>query len=144
VRAVRYAEIDIEVRVVMAKNVFDKLKPILTGGLRQETKKKVVKTLIRSVVTYASETRTLWKADVSKLEASEICLLRCVERIRWVDRRTCARLESLLQTTLEGRMEGTQPRGRKRIRMVGDIRNGSTYAEMKRRAKNREEWRVAL
>jgi len=55
-----YAEKDIRVQVAMAKNVFGRLKPILTGGLRQETKKNLVKT---------SETWTLRKADVTKLEA---------------------------------------------------------------------------
>jgi len=43
------------------------------------------------------------------------------------------RHETLLHTTLEGQIEGTQPRGRKRIRMVDDIRNGSIYAKMKTR-----------
>jgi len=43
-----------------------------------------------------------------------------------------------LQSTLEGRMEGEQPRGRKRIRMMDDIRKGSTYAVMRRRVENRE------
>jgi len=32
------------------------------------------------------------------------------------------------------------PRGRKRIKMVDDIMTG-TYAQMKRRAEDREEWR---
>jgi len=46
---------DIEVRASIAKKAFGKLKPILTGGLRQEMRKKLVKSLNRSLVTYASE-----------------------------------------------------------------------------------------
>ena len=34
------------VRLGIAKNVFTHLKPILTGRFRQETKKKLVKTLV--------------------------------------------------------------------------------------------------
>jgi len=44
----------------------------------------------------------------------------------------------MLRTVLEGRMKRKRPRGRKRIEMVDDIMNG-TYAQMKRRAEDREE-----
>jgi len=47
--------------------------------------------------------------------------------------------ENMLRTVLEGRMKGKRPRGRKRIKMVDDIMTG-TYAQMKRRAEDREEW----
>jgi len=46
----------------------------------------------------------------------------------------------MLRTGLEDRMKGKRPRGRKRIKMVDDIMTG-TYAQMKRRAEDREEWR---
>jgi len=45
----------------------------------------------------------------------------------------------MLRTVLEGRMKGKRPRERKRIKMVDDIMN-STYAQMKRRAEDREKW----
>jgi len=50
------------------------------------------------------------------------------------------RHENMLPNVLEGRMKGKRPRGRKRIKMVDGIMNG-TYAQMKRRAEDREEWR---
>ena len=53
------SEKDTRVRIGIAKNVFTK--PILTGGLKQATKKKLVKTLVWSVVTYAAETWTINK-----------------------------------------------------------------------------------
>jgi len=96
-------------------------------------------------------------------------LWRCMERVRWTGGMTNAevlaiaketpglmemrrrekhqqighvvRHESLLQTNLEGRMEEMRPKGWKRIRMVDDIINGSTYTEMKSRVENREESR---
>jgi len=46
----------------------------------------------------------------------------------------------MLRTVLEGRMKGKRPRGRKRIKMINDIMTG-TYAQMKRRAEDRGEWR---
>ena len=50
------------------------------------------------------------------------------------------RHEDMLRTVLEGRMKGKLPRRRKIIKMVDDIMTG-TYAQMNRRAEDREEWR---
>ena len=47
--------------------------------------------------------------------------------------------EGLLKQVLEGRMEGKRPRGRSRMGMIDDIKEGS-YVKMKRRAENRAEW----
>ena len=41
----------------------------------------------------------------------------------------------------EGRMEGKRPKGRPRMGMIDDIMMGS-YEHMKRRALDREGWRV--
>jgi len=57
---------------------------------------------------------------------------------RWIGH--IPRYENILRTVLEGRMKGKRPRGRKRIKMVHNIMTG-TYAQMKRRAEDREEWR---
>ena len=57
---------------------------------------------------------------------------------RWIGH--ILRHENMLHTVLEGRTNGKRPRGRKRIKMVDDIMT-CTYAQMKRRAKDREEWR---
>jgi len=46
----------------------------------------------------------------------------------------------MLRTVLEGRMKGKRTRGRKIIKMVDGITTG-TYAQMKRRAEDREQWR---
>ena len=42
---------------------------------------------------------------------------------------------------IEGRLEGKCARGRKRIMMMDDIRNGKIYDEMKRKAEDRKLWR---
>ena len=67
-----YTDIVTRIWIGIAKNVFTHLKPILTDGLRQATKKKLVKTLVWSVATYAAETWIINKADKKKLEAMEM------------------------------------------------------------------------
>ena len=49
--------------------------------------------------------------------------------------------DGLMKDVLEGRMEGKRPRGRKRMGMIDELKQGS-FTEMKRRAENRMEWRV--
>jgi len=63
--------------------------------------------------------------------------IRKIKR-RWISH--ILRHENMLRTVLEGRMKGKRPRGRKRLKTVDDIMTG-TYAQMKRRAEDREEWR---
>ena len=48
--------------------------------------------------------------------------------------------ESLLKLVLEGRMEGKRGRGRPRLGMISELKEGS-YVEMKRRAEDREGWK---
>ena len=48
------------------------------------------------------------------------------------------RHDNLLQTVIKESLEGKRARGRKRIMIMDDIRNGKTYDEMKRKAKDRE------
>jgi hypothetical protein len=45
---------------------------------------------------------------------------------------------SLLKLVLEGRMVGKKPRGRPRMSMIDDLKEGS-YTEMKRRAEDRDK-----
>ena len=78
-----YTEKDTRVRTGMAKNVFTHLKPILTGGLRQTTKKK----LVWSVATYAAETWTINKAKKKRLEAMKMWVWK-MEKVKWTDKLT--------------------------------------------------------
>ena len=83
-----YTEKDTRVRIEIANNVFTHFKPILTGGLRQATKKKLVKTLVWSVVTYAAETWTINKPDKKRLEAMKMWVWRKMEKVKWTDKLT--------------------------------------------------------
>jgi len=57
---------------------------------------------------------------------------------RWIGH--ILRHGNMLLTVLEGGMKGKRPRGRKIIKMVDAIMTG-TYAQMKGRAEDGEEWR---
>ena len=46
----------------------------------------------------------------------------------------------MLKEVIEGRIDGRRPKGRKRIGMLNDLKEGG-YATMKRRDENREKWR---
>jgi len=117
---------------------------------------------------YGSETWTIKKADATRLELFEMWVWKWLVKVKWTDKKTNAEVLNLLKekksllaeirkrkrswighilrhanmlpTVLEGRMKGKRPRGKKRIKMVDGIMNG-TYAQMKRRAEDREEWR---
>jgi len=47
----------------------------------------------------------------------------------------------LLKKVIEGRMQGKRPRGRPRMGMIDDLKEGS-YVAMRRRAKDRQKWKV--
>src|SRR6478609_1166225 len=46
-----------------------------------------------------------------------------------------------MKLVLEGRMEGKRRRGRPRMGMIDDVLD-ETYGDMKRKAENRESWRI--
>src|SRR6476661_3044917 len=47
----------------------------------------------------------------------------------------------LMKLVLEGRMEGKRPREKPRMGMIDDVLD-ETYGDMKRKAENRENWRI--
>ena len=58
---------------------------------------------------------------------------------RWIGH--LLRHDSLLRDVIEGRMEGKRPRGRKRMMLLDDIKDGRSYYKTKRQAEERELWR---
>ena len=161
-------ETEIKVRIALAKEAFSKRRELLTKSFRKEVKKKIVKTLVWSTLLYGSETWTLRKEDIRKLEAVEMWMWRRMERVSWMDKITneeilnkvgekrqlisvirnrkknwighVLRGEGLLREVMEGRMEGKRPRGRPRKGMLDELLVES-YDNMKRKAENRVEWR---
>jgi hypothetical protein len=160
---------EVKARIAMAKVSFNKSKELLTKGLKKDLKKRMVKTLVWPVALYGCETWTMKKEVVDKLNAFEMWVWRRMEKVSWQDKKTneevlaavgeercfvqaivkrkknwighVVRGNSLLKLVLEGRMVGKKPRGRPRMGMIDDLKEGS-YTEMKRRAEDRDKWRA--
>ena len=64
-------ETEIKCRIAQAKEAFSNRKELLTKGLKKQTKIKIVKTSVWTTLLYGSETWTLRKEDIKKLEALE-------------------------------------------------------------------------
>ena len=161
-------ETEINSRIAQAKEAFSDRKELLTKSLENSTKVKIVKTLVWTKLLYGSETWTLKKEDIRKLEALEMWLWRRMEKISWKDRISnevvlgrvgverelitmlrsrkkswighVLRGDGLLKEVIEGRMEGSKPRGRPRLGMLDDLITAS-YVDMKRKAEDREGWK---
>jgi len=58
---------------------------------------------------------------------------------RWIGH--ILRHDGLVKDVFEGRLEGKRSRGRKRVMMLDDIKEGRTYFSIKRDAEDREFWR---
>src|SRR6218665_2712570 len=69
------------------------------------------------------------------------CDLEKEEKLDWSYRPTQRRKPSE-RGDIEGRMIGKRPRGRKRLGMLNEFLKESSYAELKRKAENRKEWRI--
>ena len=52
--------------------------------------------------------------------------------------------EGLMKEVMEGKIEGKREPGRKRIGMIDDLLGKERYGVLKRRAEDRQEWRVWL
>src|SRR6218665_2914194 len=58
----------------------------------------------------------------------------------WIGR--ILRGESLLKEVIAGRMVEKIPRGRKRLGMLSEFLKEASYAELKRKAENRQKWKT--
>lgn len=160
-----YCETEIRARVAMAKETFKLHNSLFTASLELQLKKRLMKCFVWSVFLYGSETWTLRKEDRKRIDALEMWLWRKSENIKWSDRVTneevlqrvgevrrlgetiklrtkrwignILRHDGQLKDVLEGRMNGKRPRGRKRIMLMDDIRDGRNYFTMKRNAEER-------
>lgn len=159
---------EVKCRIAMAKEAFNRRKELLSRTITLVLKKRLVKALVWPVLLYGCETWTLRKEDQSKLEAFEMWAWRRLAKVNWTEKKTneevlamvgeermllttimrrkknwmghVLRGEGLLLEVMEGRFEGRRGRGRPRAKMLDDMIEDS-YANMKRKAQNRGEWR---
>lgn len=161
------SELEIKSRIGMAKTAFNKRKELLTQKMSSHVKKKIIKTVIWSTALYAAETWTLRKEEIRRLNSLEMWLWRRMEKISWTAKKTneevlqtvgekatlvntitnrkknwighILRHDGLLREVIEAKMEGKKTRGRPRIGMLEEIKEGS-FAKMKRKAEDRNQW----
>ena len=155
----------------MAKDAFNKRRELLSQRMDRKLKKKIIKAVVWSVALYGLETWTMRKDEIDKLQAFEMWIWRRMEKINWRDKITneqvleivkdkrtlidvirsrkkkwighVLRGNGLLKEIIEGRIVGKRPRGRKRAMMLDDMKEGKElYAEMKERARHRENWKI--
>ena len=73
---------DIKQRIALGKDAFTKRGELMrgeAGGLNKSLKKRLIKTLVWSVALYGSETWTIRKEDMRRLEAFEMWIWRRME-----------------------------------------------------------------
>ena len=67
--------------------MFKKALELTRGILNENLKKRIIKSIIWSAVLYGSETLTIRKEDIKRLEAFEMRIWRRMERISWMEHR---------------------------------------------------------
>src|SRR5678816_1970525 len=76
---------EIKRRIVIGKEAFSNRRELLRGKLNRNLKIRMIRTLVWSVVMYGSETWTMRKADIRRLEAFEMWTWRRMEKISWTE-----------------------------------------------------------
>ena len=79
---------EIKARIAMAKTAFNRQKELLTKDIRREVKKRIIKTVFWSVLSYGSETWSLNTEDIRRIEAFKMWVWRRMEKVSWVERKT--------------------------------------------------------
>ena len=164
-------EKELNCRIGAAKNKFSLLTSIFTSKqLSIPLKLRVLSCYVFSVFGYGSEAWTLTTVMENKIEAFEMWCLRKIGRISYKDRVTnedvlkklktqrnllntikqrklryfghIKRQNGFLKQTLEGKIEGTRPRGRPRTTWMDNIQawTGRSKAECTQACKDRSQW----
>ena len=148
---------EIKSRIAMANAAFNKKKTLFTSKLDLNLRKKLVKCYIWSMALYGAETWTLRAADQKYLESFEMWCWRRMEKISWTDH---VRNEEVLLRVNEqrnilheigkrkanwighilrrnclgktkGEMEVTRRRGRRRRKLLDDLKDRRGYSNLK-------------
>ncbi|KAJ4443296.1 hypothetical protein ANN_04964 [Periplaneta americana] len=119
---------------------------IFCGPPEKELRKRLVKCFVWSVALYGEGTWTLRRNEEKRIEAFEMWMWRKTVRVKWTDR---IRNKIMFEKVSEERMMLKLIRKIKSNwlglwlkRIIDDIRICGSYAETKRKAENRKDWRL--
>ena len=141
---------EVEKRIVIAKGAFQKMRSLLGNNrINSLTRVRALKTYVWSTLTYGSESWTLSRELINRLNAAEMWFYRRMLRIRWTDRITneevlrrigmqrtlvkdirrrqmnflghILRKEKIEHLCLTGKIEGRRARGRQRKKYLDSI-----------------------
>ena len=139
---------EIRARIVMAKTAFNRRKELLTRGSKRNAKKRIIKSVVWSILLYGSETWLIKMEDIRRIEAFEMWIWKRMERVSWEERKTnedvlimvdekrellnritekrwighIVRGNGLLKEVLEGRIDERIPKGKKRIGTLSELK----------------------
>ena len=151
--------LEIQKRIATAKVTFKKLSPIMTNrNIKIDTKFRILKAYIWSVLLYGCECWTITNRIRMKLEATEMWFLRRILKVSWTEKRSNQEIlemagmkRSLLNTirkrqmkfmghvyrkggiehlSITGKIEGKKSRGRQRTMYVDSLNTWATLKEL--------------
>ena len=163
---------DVKARIGMAKDAFQKMKGILvSSNLSINTRKRILKCYISSILLYGSECWTLTPKNCARLQATEMWFYRRMLKISWTEKVTneevlermsarrellynihnrqmsflghIIRKEGLERDILTRKMNGKRGPGRPRIKFMDSIsqRLGVPVPQIFHRAADRDAWK---
>lgn len=172
-------ERDIDRRIGLAYNAFNKLNRIWASvNIRRETKLRLFRTNVKSVLLYGSESWKESKRCFAKLQTFHNKCLRIICRIfwpnkiankdlwrltneekieatikkrrwKWIGHTLRKTNESITRQALDYNIEGKRKVGRPRNTWKRTVQReleqfGMSWMEMKRKARDRKDWRVLV
>ena len=154
-------------RIVIAKEVFNRKISLLTSKLNIELKKRLVWRFVWSIALYGSENWTLRKLERKYLESFDMWCWRRMEKIKWSEKVTneqvldrkgekrtllnnilrrkanwighILRRNCLLHDSIEGQMTEVKGIGKRRIQLLDDLR--TRYRELKEEDEDGNIWK---
>ena len=91
-------------------------------------------------ISWKDKVRNEQVLEIVKEKTTLIDVIRSRKK-KWIEH--VLRGNGLLKETIEGRIEGKRPRGRRRIKMLDEMKEKKElYAEMKERARDMVYWRT--
>ncbi|RUS76894.1 hypothetical protein EGW08_015333 [Elysia chlorotica] len=167
------ADQDIKRRIGIAKTSFNSLLNTFTSNsISMKTKLQLLKTFVWSTLLYGSETWSISKAQMNKIEAFEMYAFRRIGKISWRQKLTnyevlqklnirreigqcirdrklqyyghLMRHESVIRDLYNGEVEGSRGRGRPRTKWNDNIAEWTCYSlvQCQRLAQDRCQWRA--